>query len=176
MNYYQLKLCGLKRKLPIVPLGPKLKIASFNLLGDTQMVQAIAQKMAQKLKRTDFDVLVGPEVKVVPLIQELSRLLKHKRYVILRKSIKGYMIKPISTDSKPSLVLNGPDFEYLKGKKAVIVDDVISTGRTMEVVCKLLNTAQSKTVAIFTALKQGDREFSFTSPFYFFGQLPLFKR
>jgi len=176
MKYHQLKLCGLKRELPIVALGPKLKIASFNLLGDSELVQVLAKEMAKRLKKIEFDILVGPEVKVVPLLQELSRLLKHRRYVILRKSIKGYMVKPVSTDSKPNLVLSGPDFDYLKNKKVVIVDDVVSTGRTIEVVNSLLFQAKAKTVAIFTALKQGDPPLSFSTPFFYLGKIPLFRR
>ena len=72
MEYYDLKICGLSRQLPIVPLGPKLKIASFNLLGDGELVEKVAEELAKKLEKEKFDHLVGPEVKVVPLVQVLS--------------------------------------------------------------------------------------------------------
>jgi len=175
MEYYDLKICGLTRQLPIVPLGPKLKIASFNLLGDGELVEKVAEELAKKLIKNDFDYLVGPEVKVVPLVQILSKKLKKPRYVILRKNIMGYMTKPVINKSKPTLVLNGPDAEILTGKKVVIVDDVVSTGRTIRVVQEMMKTIGAEVVGAVAVIKQGEREEDIDVPFFFLGVLPLFR-
>ncbi len=174
MKYYQLELCGLKRKLPIVALSPKVKVASFNLLGDVELVQAAAGVLAKKLEKFDFDFLVGPEVKVVPLLQELSKLLGKERYIICRKQIMGYMVKPLVTRTKPQLVLDGVDRERLAGKKVAIVDDVISTGRTIKVVKELVREAGAEVVCVAAVLKQGEVE-NLEDEIIFLGQLPVFK-
>lgn len=174
MDYYTLKLCGLTRKLPIVSLGPKLKIASFNLLGDGELVEKVADELVKEIKKFDFDYLVGPEVKVVPLLQALSKRLNQPRYVILRKNIMGYMVKPISNKSKPTLVLNGPDAEILRNKKILIVDDVISTGRTIKVVKELMKMIGAEVVGVVAVLKQGEKQEEFGIPIVFLDTLPLF--
>lgn len=176
MDYYTLKLCGLTRKLPIVSLGPKLKIASFNLLGDGELVEKAAAKLEKEIKKFDFDYLVGPEVKVVPLLQALSKKLGKPRYVILRKNIMGYMVKPILNRSKPALILNGLDAEILKGKRVVIVDDVISTGRTVKTVRELMKMIEAEVVGVVAVLKQGEPEATIKEPFLCLASLPLFKK
>ena len=176
MNYYPLKICGLTRKLPIVALGPKLSIASFNLLGDGELVEKLAAALAKKLKKTDFDYLVGPEVKVVPLLQALSKKMGRPRYVVLRKHIMGYMMKPISDKTKPNLVLNGSDAALLKGKKVIIVDDVVSTGRTIKVVSELMRLVNAEVVGAVTVFKQGVEQEKFEIPLFFLGTLPLFRK
>lgn len=175
MQFYTLKICGLTRKLPVVSLGPHLKIASFNLLGDGELVEKIALELEKKIKKFDFDYLVGPEVKVVPLLQVLASKLGKPRYVILRKNIMGYMIKPISNKSKPTLVLNGLDAEILKGKKVVIVDDVVSTGRTIRVVKELMKMVGAEVVGAVAVLKQGEKQEELDIPFTYLGALPLFQ-
>ena len=175
MEYHVLEICGLTRHLPIVPLGPKLKIASFNLLGDGELVEKVADELAKELKEIDFDYLVGPEVKVVPLLQALSKKLKKPRYVILRKNIMGYMTKPVINKAKPSLILNGPDAEILREKKVVIVDDVVSTGRTIRVVQEMMKTIDAEVVAAVAVFKQGEKEEEIDVPFSFLGSLPLFR-
>lgn len=176
MDYYTLKLCGLVRKLPIVSLGPRLKIASFNLLGDGELVEKVAEALEKEIKKFDFDFLVGPEVKVVPLLQVLSKRLGKPRYVILRKNIMGYMLRPISNKTKPTLVLNGPDAEILKGKKVVIVDDVVSTGRTIKVVRELMKMVGAEVVGAVAVLKQGEKQEKLEIPFSFLETIPLFQK
>ncbi|PIU03125.1 adenine phosphoribosyltransferase [Candidatus Shapirobacteria bacterium CG08_land_8_20_14_0_20_39_18] len=174
MNVYKLNICGLERELPIVSIGPLLKIASFNLLGDGELVKKVAESLAEKIKDLDFDYLVGPEVKVVPLMQELSNLLKKPRYIILRKNIMGYMTHPISSKTKPGMVLNGPDAELIKGKKVLIVDDVVSTGKTIKVVDDLMKEVNARVVGVAAVLKQGEEKVEITISFYSLGKLPLF--
>lgn len=175
MDYYTLELCGLVRKLPIVSLGPKLKIASFNLLGDGELVEKIADSLVKEIKKFDFDYLVGPEVKVVPLLQVLAERLKKTRYIVLRKNIMGYMVKPVSLDSKPTLVVNGPDAELLQEKRVLIVDDVVSTGKTIGIVKALMETVGAVVVGIIAVLKQDNIQEKFDVPFFCLGRLPLFR-
>jgi len=87
----------------------------------------------------------------------------------------GYMVKPITNKSKPNLVLNGPDAEILKGKKVVIVDDVVSTGRTIRVVQEIMTMAKAETVGAVAVLKQGEKEDEIEIPFTNLGNLPLFQ-
>jgi adenine phosphoribosyltransferase len=174
MEYYNLKICGLTRKLPIVSLGGKLKIASFSLLGDRILVEVVAKRLVRFLKQTDFDYLVGPEVKVVPLLQEVSRLLKKEKYIVCRKKIHGYMVSPLNLRVGPSLVMNGPDAKLLKGKKAVILDDVVSSGATMEAVIALIETAGGRVVKKVTVLRQ-EGQAETLKDLIFLGELPIFR-
>jgi len=162
MDYYDLDFFGLKRKLPIVSLTPKIKIASISLLGDTELTEKAAEKLAEKLKNYQFDYLVGPEVKVVPLLYALSQKLGQKRYVVCRKSIKGYMTSPqlLKIPKGPKfnmLVLDGPDAELLKGKNVAVVDDVVSSGTTLINLEKLLNQVGAKIVVTATIFRQGEQ-------------------
>jgi adenine phosphoribosyltransferase len=174
MDYYPLKLCGLTRRLPIVSLGPKIKIASFNLLGDGELVEKVAEKLVPKIEKLEADYLVGPEVKVVPLLQVLSKKLKKPRYIVLRKNIMGYMVKPVINKSRPTLVLNGSDAALLKGKKVVVIDDVVATGRTIEVVEELMGLVGARVVGMVAVLRQGKLSTKTKVPFYSLGDLPVF--
>jgi len=174
MDYYTLKICGLSRKLPIIPLGAKLRIASFNLLGDRVLVEKLAVELSLKLKSLDFDFLVGPEVKVVPLLQELSRLLNKKRYIVCRKKVHGYMVSPLYLKGGAGLVMNGLDASYIKGKKVLILDDVISSGKTMEEVTTLVERARGKVIAKAAVLRQkGEAEA--LNDLIFLGELPIYR-
>ena len=144
-------------------------------MGDGELVEAVAKDLSQRLRKIDFDHLVGPEVKVVPLLQVLSHELDKPRYIILRKNIMGYMVKPITNKSKPNLVLNGPDAEILKNKKVIIVDDVVSTGRTIRVVQEIMKMAKADVVAAIAVFKQGEKEEEIKVPFSYLGKLPLFQ-
>jgi adenine phosphoribosyltransferase len=175
MKYYTLNLCGLERKLPIVSLGPEIKIASFSLLGDREMTEAAAKELAKRLQNTNFDLLAGPEVKVVPLLHALSQKLNKKRYIVCRKKIHGYMSNPQTLESHPTLVLNGPDATLVKSKKIVVVDDVISTGSTLNVVKKLIEQSGGEVVANAVLLRQGKQKLKHLSKFIYLGELPLFK-
>lgn len=162
MQFYKLRLCGLERDLPLIFLGPKTKIATFSLLGDGELVNKVALKLSLKLNKIKFDLLVGPEVKVVPLIHELSNVLGKKQYVICRKSIKPYMVNPIVFHpanlkrNLKSLVIDGKDAKYLKGKKVIVVDDVVSTGTTVEAIKSLMEKVGAKVVTTASILKQGE--------------------
>jgi len=174
MKYYNLEIAGLKRKLPIVTLGPKVKVASFNLLGDRELVGVLAQKIVEKLKEIEFDYLIGPEAKVVPLLHELCRLLGKKRYVVCRKKVHGYMVSPLKSKRKPTLVLDGADLVFLEGKKVVVVDDVVSSGRTMQAIDELMEQAGVQVVARLAVFRQGKKAAQEVDDLIFLDELPLF--
>ena len=182
-NFYELKICGLKRKLPLIPISQKTKIASFNILGDTELTQKVALALAKKLKKYNFDYLVGPEVKVVPLIYELSKRLGHKRYIICRKSVKPYMLapailKPLTYFPKHvrPLVIDGVDKNLLAGKKVVIVDDVVSTGVTLRMIKHLMEKIGTEVVATAAVIRQGDAQFDEIENFIYLNEPPIFKK
>lgn len=174
MEFYTLNFSGLTRQLPIISLGPKIRIASFNLLGDVELVKNIAQDLAIKLAGVEFDYLVGPEVKVVPLLQTLSQKLNKERYIVCRKQIHGYMSHPITTPRRPGLVINGTDANLLVDKKVVILDDVVSTGETMKSLKDLIESVGAVVVKQISIFKQGEAPLTIDDPIIFLGQLPLF--
>jgi adenine phosphoribosyltransferase len=135
---YPIEISGVKRDLRLFEIKPGLKIAILNILGDTELVQACAKALAQKMDASRYDVLVTAESKSIPLAHQLSVETK-KPYVILRKDYKIYMgdaIKAetlsITTGKPQTLILDEKDRPLIKGKKVAIVDDVISTGSTLE--------------------------------------------
>ena len=174
MDFYNLDICGLTRQLPIVAINPKIKIASFNLLGDGELVEKIADELIIQLKSFNFDYLIGPEVKVVPLVQSLAIKLKKPRFVILRKNIMGYMTNPIYTQNKNRLILNGPDATLIKNKKVFIIDDVVSTGQTIQSIVETIDLTQAKVVGAAAVLKQGEEPVTINYPFIYLQKLPLF--
>lgn len=160
---YSVEIAGLKRDLRLFEVKPGLKIAILNILGDTELVQACARELALKLNDIEYDVLVTAEAKSIPLAHALSVETK-KPYVVLRKVYKPYMgaalmaeTLSITTGQPQVLILDEKDIEMMKGKRVVIVDDVISTGSTLQGMRMILDKAGStvvKEAAIFT---EGDR-------------------
>ena len=174
MKYHKLEIDGLVRELPVVSLTPKIKVASVNLLGDIEMVEVIAKRIVKRIKKYDFDNLVGPEVKVVPLLHEISRIMEKPNYVVCRKQIYGYMVKPIKTRLKPGLVLDGSDAEIIRSKKVIVIDDVVSSGRTLRVVEELMASVNAEVVVNLAVFKQGDIQEGLPKKFIFIEKLPIF--
>jgi len=174
MEFYTLKIGNLKRELPLVSISPKLKIASVNLLGDRQMVEELSAMLSDKIKNIEFDFLVGPEVKVLPILHEISKILKKQRYVVCRKRIYGYMVLPVVSKEKPGLVLDGRDAKLINGKKVLILDDVVSTGRTIRTVDSLMTTTNAKVVGHASLFKQGNKSDSMVVDLIYLIELPLF--
>ncbi len=181
MNYYTLRLAGLERQLPLIKVGRTSSIASFSILGDVELVDKLADTFADKLKAIDFDLLVGPEVKVVPLIHGVAKRLHHPRFVICRKSVKPYMVAPVILKPlahfpqhiKP-LVINGEDAQLLDGKRVIIVDDVVSTGVTVRMMIKMMEKVNATVVGVFAIAKQGV-QFDQIENFTYLAELPIFK-
>jgi adenine phosphoribosyltransferase len=160
---YAIEIAGIQRELRLFEIKPGLKIAILNILGDTELVQACAQELAGKLKDTEYDVLVTAEAKSIPLAHALSVETK-KPYIILRKSYKPYMgdalkaeTLSITTGQPQVLILDQKDRELLQGKKVVILDDVISTGSTLQGMRMILDKAGAEVAAEAAILTEGDR-------------------
>jgi adenine phosphoribosyltransferase len=175
---YSIEIAGLKRDLRLFEVAPGLRIAILNILGDTELVQACAKELNKKLKSKDYDVLVTAEAKSIPLAYALSVETK-KPYVILRKTYKPYMgdalkaeTLSITTGQPQILILDEKDRELLKGKRAVILDDVISTGSTLQGMRMILEKAGASIAAEAAILTEGDRAKWMT--IISLGHLPLF--
>jgi len=175
---YAVEIAGIERDLRLFEVKPGLKIAILNILGDTELVQACAKELAVKLKDTDYDVLVTAEAKSIPLVYALSVETK-KPYVVLRKAYKPYMGDALQaetlsiTTGKPQiLILDEKDRELIQNGKVVIVDDVISTGSTLQGM-RMIREKAGATVAAETAIfTEGDR--SQWMNIIALGHLPLF--
>ena len=175
---YTVEIAGLKRDLRLFEVKPGLKIAILNILGDTELVQACARELAQKLKDTEYDLLVTAEAKSIPLAYALSVETK-KPYVVLRKSYKPYMgdalkaeTLSITTGQPQTLILDEKDVALIKGKNVVIVDDVINTGSTLQGMRMVLDKARATVTAQAAILTEGDR--AQWSNIISLGHLPLF--
>jgi len=156
---YPIEIRGVKRDLRLFEIKPGLKIAIINILGDTELVNVCAEELGKKLSGSQYDVIVTAESKSIPLAHALS-VVTGKPYVILRKDYKVYMGDAIQTQTlsittgKPqTLILDEKDIPLLRGKKVAIVDDVISTGSTLEGmrnILKKVDTSITVEAAIFT--------------------------
>jgi len=161
MKTYTLHVAGLTRELPIIKLSYDLSIASFVILGDTEIVKKTAPMIAKKLPEVDF--VVTAEAKGIPLAYEISKVLNLDEYIVARKSVKAYMEEPIevelhsiiTTDSQ-KLYLNSLDVEKIKGKRVALVDDVISTGQSLKALERLVEKAGGKVMAKAAILAEGD--------------------
>ena len=160
MMYYELKVAGLTRQLPVMQIAPDLAIASFVILGDCELVTAAAPLLAERLPEVDY--LVTAEAKGIPLVNELSRILGLPYYIVARKSIKPYMDSPltdelvsITTQKVQTLCLDGKDAMLVKGKRVAIVDDVISTGESLLAMERLLEKAGANILARAAILAEG---------------------
>jgi len=160
---YAIEIAGLKRELRLFEIKPGLRIAILNILGDTELVEACAKELREKLKDTEYDVLVSAEAKSIPLAHALSVETK-KPYVILRKTYKPYMgdalkaeTLSITTGQPQTLILDEKDRELIQGKKVVVLDDVISTGSTLQGIRMILEKAGASVAREAAILTEGDR-------------------
>jgi len=175
---YRVEIEGVARDLPLFEVAPGLRIAVFNLLGDTEIVEAAARGLAHLLREVEHDVLVTAETKSVPLAYELARTLG-RPWVVLRKQYKPYMgatitarTESITTGQPQTLHLDEKDLPLVAGRRAVLVDDVISTGSTLEGMRSVLRSSGGEVVAEAAVFTEGDeRE---TEGILSLGHLPLF--
>ena len=176
---YPIEIGGVRRELRLFEVSPGLKIAILNILGDVELVAAAAKGLAAKLDLNSFDTLVTAESKSIPLIHMLAVETK-KPYVVLRKQYKIYMGDAIQaetlsiTTGKPqTLILDEKDISLLKGKRAAVVDDVISTGSTLDGMRRILEKAGAKVTVEAAIFTEGDAEH--WKEVVALGNLPLFK-
>ncbi|NLG96686.1 MAG: adenine phosphoribosyltransferase [Chloroflexi bacterium] len=160
---YPVEIAGVHRELPLFEIKPGLKIAILNILGDTELVEACAKALGEKLSSIDYDVLVTAEAKSIPLAHALS-VVTGKPYVILRKSYKPYMgdalraeTLSITTGQPQTLFLDEKDRELMKNKRVIILDDVISTGSTLQGMRLLLTKSGAEVVGEAAIFTEGER-------------------
>lgn len=176
-DIYTIEVAGVKRELPIIKISNNLSIASFVILGDTEIICAAAPEIVKRLP--EVDILVTAEAKGIPLVFEISRLLKMKKYIVARKSVKPYMNSPlvdeivsITTQKKQILVLDEQDAAFIKGKRVAIIDDVISTGESIQGIERLVESAGGIITAKAAILAEGDA--AKRDDIIFLEPLPLF--
>ncbi len=176
-EYYTLKIAGLERQLPICALNDKLSIAGFVLLGDYELTTACAKALNEMLPEHDY--MIAPEAKSISLINEMARLAGESKHFVARKGMKAYMTDPIkvsvnsiTTAKEQTLYLDGADADMMKGKRVVIVDDVISTGESLAAVEELVTKAGGIVVGRAAVLAEGDA--ADRTDIIYLEKLPLF--
>jgi adenine phosphoribosyltransferase len=175
---YSIEIAGVRRDLRLFEIKPGLRIAILNILGDTELVQAAAKALAMALKPLVFDILVTAEAKSIPLAYALA-VEMGKPYIVLRKAYKPYMgaaliaeTLSITTGEPQTLIMDEKDQELVHGRKAVIVDDVISTGSTLQGMKMIMEKAGANVVGVAAILTEGER--ARWDHIIALGHLPLF--
>lgn len=173
---YTLKVAGLTRELTRYPVNDKLDIAAFIMFSDVELTVKCAEELLKKV--SDFDVILTSEAKGIPLAYEMARQ-SGKPYVVARKSVKVYMTDPVSvpvksitTKDSQMLHLGDETAEMIKGKKVLIVDDVISTGESLTAMERLAEKAGGTVAGRCAALAEGDA--ADRTDIVFLEKLPLF--
>ena len=176
---YPMTVAGVRRELPLCPLNEDLMIGAFVIFGDMELTTACAKALLERCP--EHDVMITAESKGIPLICEMSRLSGNERYVLARKAPKLYMrdvfkveVNSITTDHKQMLCLDGSDAAYMKGKRIVIVDDVISTGESLHALEALVEQAGGNIVGRMAILAEGDA--TKRGDLIYLEKLPLFNR
>ena len=156
-----MNIAGLDRELPICPLNENLKIAGFVIFGDPELTTACAEALLARAP--EYDYLISAEAKGIPLVHEMARLAGNQKYFLARKAPKLYMtgvfesvVKSITTEKVQHLYLDTADAELMRGKRILIVDDVISTGESLRAVEELVNKAGGNICGKMAILAEGD--------------------
>ena len=176
---YTINVAGLTRDLPLCPIPGELNIGAFILFGDVELTERCAEELCKLAP--EHDVMLTAESKGIPLIHAMCRISGENRYVLARKSVKLYMkdvvectTKSITTDHGQTLYIDGKDAEYMKGKRVLIVDDVISTGGSLASLENLVMQSGGEIVGKMAILAEGDaiarKDITYLAP------LPLFDK
>lgn len=163
MLYHNIKIAGLDRKLPICRVTDDLYIGGFVMFGDTEITTACADALLKIAP--EYDYIITAEAKGIPLAHEMARLNGDKYYFLARKKPKLYMtgvmevnVRSITTDAEQKLYLDTADAERMKGKRVLIVDDVVSTGESLRAIEILVEKAGGIIVGKMTVLAEGDAQ------------------
>ncbi len=174
---YTIQVAGLTRDLPLCPLNDQLQIAAFVIFGDVELTCACAKALLEKAP--EFDYMVAPEAKAIPLIHEMARQSGRNEYFLVRKKKKAYMNgvfeavdRSITTEGEQMLYMDGADAEKLRGKRVLVLDDVISTGGSIAATENLVEQAGGQVVARMAILAEGDA--AKRGDILFLEPLPLF--
>ena len=161
MKYYKMNIAGLDRELPICRVTDDLYIAGFVIFGDPELTTACAKDLLANAP--EYDYMITAEAKGIPLIHEMARLQGNQKYMLARKGPKLYMtnilsstVKSITTAKEQTLYLDGKDAELMRGKRILIIDDVISTGESLKSLEALVSDAGGIVVGRMCILAEGD--------------------
>ena len=160
---YEMDIAGLKRDLPLCKVTDDLYIGAFVMFGDVELTVHCA---AELLKRApEYDYIIAPEAKAIPLLYEMARQSGAEKYFLARKGAKAYMsgvfeveVKSITTMSIQKLVIDTADAELIRGKRMLIVDDVISTGESLHAMEELVTRAGGIIAGRMAVLAEGDAQ------------------
>ncbi len=161
MLTYEMDIAGLKRTLPLCKVSDDTYIGAFVIFGDVELTVHCATEL---LKRApDYDYLIAPEAKAIPLLYEMARQSGAEKYFLARKGAKAYMtgvfevdVRSITTMSMQKLVIDTADAEMMKGKRVLIIDDVISTGESLHAMETLVTKAGGIIAGRMAILAEGD--------------------
>lgn len=175
--YYEMKIAGLDRKLPLCKVSDELYIGAFVMFGDVEITKAAAKELFAMAP--EFDVIVTAESKGIPLAYEMAKLAGSKPYVVLRKGKKLYMqnvieteVNSITTDHVQKLCLGQNEADLMRGKRILIVDDVISTGESLRSMESLVDQVGGNIVGRMAVLAEGDA--ADRTDIKFLAKLPVF--
>ncbi len=175
-EFYTMKIAGLERSLEKFPVSDNLDIAAFIIFGDVELTVAGCKELLSRVP--EFDVILTPEAKSIPIAYEMARQCG-KPYIIARKGVKVYMrnslevkVTSITTQKEQSLYLGETEVNMIKGKRVLIVDDVISTGESLAATRELVKRAGAVEAAACAFLAEGDA--ADRDDIIFLEKLPLF--
>lgn len=161
-EYYTMTIAGLERKLPICALNDKLSIAGFVIFGDVELTVACARELVKRIP--EHDIIITAESKGIPLAYEMARQMG-ETYLLARKGLKAYMVDPvkvevnsITTAKTQTLYIDEKDAEAMRGKRVVIIDDVISTGESLKALESLVESVGGNIVGKMAILAEGDAQ------------------
>ena len=175
--YYRMKVAGLQRDLPICPVNENLYIAGFVIFGDPELTEACARELLARAP--EYDYIITAEAKGIPLAHEMARQAGDAKYILARKAPKLYMrdlfsstVKSITTAKEQTLYLDGTDAQLMKGKRILVVDDVISTGESLKALEMLVEKAGGIICGRMAILAEGDAQER--ADLVYLEKLPLF--
>ena len=175
---YEMDIAGLKRELPLCKVTDDLYIGAFVMFGDVELTVHCAAELLKLAP--EYDYLIAPEAKSIPLLYEMARQSGAEKYFLARKGPKAYMsgvfeveVKSITTMSVQKLVIDTADAELIKGKRILIIDDVISTGESLHAMEELVTRAGGNIVGKMAVLAEGDAQER--DDIIVLGHLPLFR-
>ena len=161
--FYHMRIAGLERDLPICPVNENLSIAGFVIFGDQELTVACARELLAKVPK--YDYLITAEAKGIPLAHEMARQAGNAKYLLARKAPKLYMrdvfsvnVNSITTANQQQLYLDGADAALMKGKRILLVDDVISTGESISALEALVTKAGGIICGRAAILAEGDAQ------------------
>ena len=177
--YHNMKIAGLDRALPLCPLNENLMIAGFVIFGDPELTTACSRELLDRAP--EYDYLISAEAKGIPLVHEMARLAGNQKYFLARKAPKLYMtgvfevaVRSITTAKEQKLYLDVADAELMKGKRILIVDDVISTGESLKAIENLVEKAGGIICGRMAILAEGDA--AKRDDLIYLEELPLFDK